>query len=188
MEANAPKPADEKKEVYSVWALPEEDAADRFRKVMEGLRSEFGGPKFDPHVTVVGAIKLTADEANKMFEAACDGLKAYTATVDRVGTGTFFYQCVFLLLRQKPEVMGAGAHCTNHFNYYSTIPYMPHLSLLYSDLTDEEKKKAQEKAYCLDESLDGLNFRLNRLALCKTDTEDKTLESWKKVAECNLSP
>ncbi|CAF2069751.1 unnamed protein product [Brassica oleracea var. botrytis] len=177
-----------KKYVYSVWALPDEETEPRFRKLMEALRSEFSGPRFDPHVTVVGATSLTAEEAKKMFESACDGLKAYTATVDRVSTGTFFYQCVFLLLKSTPEVMKAGEHCKNHFKCSTTTPYMPHLSLLYAELDEEGKKKAQEKAYTLDNSLDGLSFRLNRLALCKTDTEDKTLESWEKVAVCNLNP
>lgn len=93
-----------KKDVYSVWALPDDETEPRFRKLMEALRSEFSGPRFDPHVTVVGATSLTAEEAKKMFESACDGLKAYTATVDRVSTGTFFYQCVFLLLKSTPEV------------------------------------------------------------------------------------
>lgn len=66
--------------------------------------------------------------------------------------------------------------------------YMPHLSLLYADLTEEEKKRAQEKANVLDESIGSLSFQISRLALYKTDTEDKTLKSWEKVAECNLSP
>lgn len=65
---------------------------------------------------------------------------------------------------------------------------MPHLSLLYANLTEEEKKKAQEKANMLDESISGLSFQISRLALYKTDTEDKTLKSWEMVAECNLSP
>ncbi|TYJ30589.1 hypothetical protein E1A91_A06G140600v1 [Gossypium mustelinum] len=52
-----------KKDVYSVWALPHEDVTARVKKLMEGLRSEFGGPQFEPHVTVVGAISLTADDA-----------------------------------------------------------------------------------------------------------------------------
>ncbi|XP_010449444.1 PREDICTED: cyclic phosphodiesterase [Camelina sativa] len=176
-----------KKDVYSLWALPDEESEPRFRKLMEALRSEFTGPSFEPHVTVAVAT-LTAEEAKKLFESACDGLKSYTATVDRVSTGTFFFQCVYLLLKSTPEVMEAGEHCKNHFKCSTATPYMPHLSLLYAELTEEEKKKAQEKAYTLDNTLDGLSFRLNRLALCKTDTEDKTLESWERVAVCNLSP
>ncbi|XWS12453.1 hypothetical protein CRYUN_Cryun37aG0090000 [Craigia yunnanensis] len=177
-----------KKDVYSVWALPPEHVTAQVKKLMEGLRSEFGGPEFEPHVTVVGAISLTADDALAKFRSACDGLKAYNATVDRVATGTFFYQSVFLLLHPTPEVVEATAHCTGHFGYKSSTTYMPHLSLLYADLTEEEKKKAQEKANILDKSIGGLSFQISRLAFYKTDTEDKTLKSWEKVAECNLSP
>ncbi|VVB12524.1 unnamed protein product [Arabis nemorensis] len=179
---------EEKRQEYSVWALPDEETKPRFRELMEALRSEFSGPRFDPHVTVAVASNLTGEEAKKMFEEACDSFKAYTATVDRVSTGTFFFQCVFLLLQTTPEVMKAGEHFKKHFNCSTTTSYMPHSSLIYAELTEEEKKQALEKAYALDNSLDGLSFRLTQLVLYKTDTEDKTLESWEKVAECNLSP
>lgn len=65
---------------------------------------------------------------------------------------------------------------------------MPHLSLLYGDLSEEDKKKAQEKAKVLDEGLSNLSFTISRLALYKTETEDKTLKSWEKISECVLIP
>lgn len=63
---------------------------------------------------------------------------------------------------------------------------MPHLSLLYADLTEEEKKRAQEKANALDKGIGSLTFQITRLALYKTDTEDKSLKSWEKVMEFEL--
>lgn len=78
--------------------------------------------------------------------------------------------------------------CSRTNVFASIAAYMPHLSLLYADLTDEDKKKAQEKASILDESIAGLSFPITRLALYKTDTEDKTLKSWEKIAECLLQP
>ncbi|OIW00491.1 hypothetical protein TanjilG_27604 [Lupinus angustifolius] len=175
-------------EVYSVWAIPPEDVGERITKLMASLRSEFGGPPFQPHVTVVGAIRLTPDDAIKKFRSACDGLKAYDVTVDRVATGTFFYQCVYLLLNPNHPVVETSAHCCSHFGSQNSTPYMPHLSLLYQDLTVEEKQKAQERANILDDSLSGLSFQISRLALYKTDTEDKTLKSWEKIDEWTLSP
>lgn len=94
-----------KKDVYSVWALPQEDLRPRLKKLMGELRSEFGGPEFEPHVTAVGAISLTESDARDKFAKACEGLKAYTAKVEKVATGTFFYQCVFLLLHPTAEVI-----------------------------------------------------------------------------------
>ncbi|KAG6405087.1 hypothetical protein SASPL_132669 [Salvia splendens] len=163
----------------------------RLKKLMSGLRSEFGGPEFEPHVTVLGTIKLTECEARDMFQKACEGLKPYAGTVDKVATGTFFYQCVFLLLHPTPEVVEASDHSCAHFGFkrstrmplFEFLPaqgslesrgyiplsstslvvlfmfsyvdslrsYMPHLSLLYGDLTEEEKKTALEKACALDE-------------------------------------
>ncbi|XP_008383549.3 cyclic phosphodiesterase-like [Malus domestica] len=178
--------AAEVKNVYSVWALPPDDVAPRLKKLMQGLRAEFGGPQFEPHITVVGAISLTLDDALAKFRSASEGLKAYDAKVDRVATGTFFYQCVFLLINPTPQVVEASAHCSGHFGFKSSTPYMPHLSILYGDLTDEEKKKAQEKASTLDESIASLSFPVTRLALYKTDTDDITLKSWEKIAECTL--
>ncbi|XP_076924690.1 cyclic phosphodiesterase-like [Bidens hawaiensis] len=174
------------KHIYSVWALPPDHVSERVKHLMSGLRSEFGGPQFEPHVTVVGAIKLTEDDAREKLKKACEGLKVYNATVEKVETGTFFYQCVFLLLHKTKEVMETAAHCWSHFGFTSPTPYMPHLSILYADLTEEEKKRAQEKANALDESINSLSFPITRLALYKTDTEDKTLKSWGKVAEITL--
>ncbi|CAL5346243.1 unnamed protein product [Camellia sinensis] len=218
------------KHAYSVWAIPPENVRERLKKLMLALRSEFGGPEFEPHITVVRAISLTEDDALDKFRAACHGVKPYTATVEKVAIGT---SCVFLLLHPTSEQsrMGlnqlalaslartsqlggqefespfsgcdvppqtkrvewvsnflaeASSHCTGHFGHKTSTPYMPHLSLLYEDLSDEEKKKAQEKANVLDESIGNLSFEVTRLALYETNPEDKTLKSWKKIAECNL--
>ncbi|XP_010449443.1 PREDICTED: cyclic phosphodiesterase-like [Camelina sativa] len=176
---------EEEKAMYSVWAVPEGEVDDRFRRVMEGLRSEFGGPLFDPHLTLVGPLpyKLTASEAKRMFKAACEGFKAYPATVDQVSAGTSHFQCIYLSLRHTVEVMNAAGHFMAHFKPMTGKFYVPHMSILYGDLTDGEKKNALEKAYALDPSLDGLNFRINRVALWITDAD---VGSWVKIDEHNL--
>ncbi|VVA93008.1 unnamed protein product [Arabis nemorensis] len=109
----------------------------------------------------------------------------------------------------KSWVMRAAKHCKNHLRCSTTTPLYSscvlsshvgkhfhvdellqpaYLSLLYTELAEEKKKKTQGKANTFDNSLDGMSFRLNRLALCKTDIKDKTLESWEEVAVCNLNP
>ncbi|KAK9132308.1 hypothetical protein Scep_011836 [Stephania cephalantha] len=174
---------EEEKNVYSVWAMPTNAARERLKRVMEALRSEFGGPEFDPHITLVGAIKLTESEALDKFRSACEDLKrAYTVQMKSVSYGTFFYQCVYLLLQPTPQVMDVNAHCTGHFGYKSSTPYMPHLSLLYGDLTEEMKQRAKERVEVLDSSLGSLTFDIDSIALCKTDTEDRTLKSWGTIA------
>ncbi|EOA18891.1 hypothetical protein CARUB_v10007520mg [Capsella rubella] len=176
---------EEEKAMYSVWAVPEGDVDDRLRRVMEGLRSEFGGPLSDPHLTLVGPLpyKLTASEAKRMFKAACEGFKAYPVTIDQVSAGTSYFKCIYLSLRHTMEVMNAAGHFMARFKPVTGKIYVPHISILYGDLTEGEKKKALEEAYTLDPSLDGLNFRINRVALWITDAD---VGSWVKIDEHNL--
>lgn len=173
-------------ELYSVWALPPEDVATKIISLMSSLRSEFGGPEFEPHITVVGAIRLTPQDALNKFRSACEGVKAYQATVDQVSIGTTFYQCVFLLIHPTTEVVQISSHCCSHFGYNNSTPYMPHLSLLYANISDEMKKRAKEIADKLNEAVNGLKVPVTRLALYKTDTGDETLKSWEKIAEHDL--
>uniref|UniRef100_A0A1J3DJT1 Cyclic phosphodiesterase n=1 Tax=Noccaea caerulescens TaxID=107243 RepID=A0A1J3DJT1_NOCCA len=175
---------EEEKEMYAVWAVPEDDVEDRLGRLMEGLRSEFGGPPFGPHLTLIGPQKLTATEAKRMFKSACEGFKAYPATVDQVSTGDSYFQCVYVSLRHTPEVMNAAGHFMAHFKPFTGKFYVPHMSILYGDLTEEEKKKALEKAYALDSSVNGLSFRINRVALWITDAN---VGSWVKIDEHNLT-
>nr|CAD1824119.1 unnamed protein product [Ananas comosus var. bracteatus] len=165
---------------------PPEDVRGRLKGLMATLRSEFGGPAFDPHITVVGATRLHPAAAVEMLRSAAAALSPYPARVASVARGGFFYQCVYLLIDPSPEVVEASAHCCRHFGYQSSTPYMPHLSLLYGDLTDEEKERARRRVEELDKEICGLSFQISELALYKTDTEDKSLASWEKVEVCHL--
>ncbi|XP_062179237.1 cyclic phosphodiesterase-like [Phragmites australis] len=173
-------------EVYSVWALPPEPVRDRLRRAMEALRAAHGFPAFEPHATVVGAIRLRRAQAIEMLRAAAAGVRPYTVRVAGVARGDFFYQCVYLLLEPTPEVVEASDHCCGHFGYERSTPYMPHVSLLYGDLTDEEKEEARKKVEELDKDICGLQFEVSELALYRTDTEDKSLESWELVEVYHL--
>ncbi|KAI4312451.1 hypothetical protein MLD38_037259 [Melastoma candidum] len=55
--------------------------------------------------------------------------------------------------------------------------YTPHISLIYGDISDQRKKKAQEKANILDENLNCLSFKISRLVLCKSVFGDLATKS-----------
>jgi hypothetical protein len=98
-------PADQSpEEDFSVWALPPAPVRDRLRRIMEGLRAAHGGPAFEPHATVVGLFRSRRLAAVEVLRAAAGGVQPYTARVTGVARGTFFYQCVYLLLDPTPEV------------------------------------------------------------------------------------
>ncbi|KAK9919985.1 hypothetical protein M0R45_028555 [Rubus argutus] len=82
------------------------------------------------------------------------------------------------------KIWEAARHCSAHFGFYTE--HRPRLSLLFGNLTIEERKKAQEKVSIMDESITSLSFPITRLALYKVNYKDTTLKSWEKIAEYPL--
>ncbi|KAF8688314.1 hypothetical protein HU200_042272 [Digitaria exilis] len=162
-------------EVYSVWALPPEPARRRICRLMAELRAAHGGPAFEPHVTVVGAIL-------EALRAAAAGVRPYIARV--VSNREGFYRCGCLLLEPTPEVSLFAAVATTLQLCYD-FAYVPHVSLIYGDRTEEQEAAAMRKVQELDEDIRELQFEISDIALYKTDPED--VDSWELVEACNLT-
>ncbi|KAL6278515.1 hypothetical protein ACE6H2_022116 [Prunus campanulata] len=179
--SSAPNPVGQKVHRYAVWAVLPDHVSNRIKKVMEGLRDEFGGPEIQPHIPVLGSIHSKEDDIVRNFKEACGKTACYTCTVVDVLTGRFYYQNVYLFIH--PDQV---SYPTGNFNYcFDRLVNMPHLSLLYGDLTDEEKEKAKEKVMALDDGMVGLTFTITRFALYKCN-KDRTQKSWEKIAEHSL--
>ena len=55
---------------------------------------------------------------------------------DSVAYGDIFHQCVYLLCQTDPAIMAAGAEARWAFGQDGSAAFMPHLSLLYSDIDE----------------------------------------------------
>ncbi|KAM5560999.1 hypothetical protein ABKV19_021889 [Rosa sericea] len=122
---------------YSVWAIPPDDVSLRIKKVMEGLRSEFGGPEIEPHITVVESVRMThVDVLNKFRSLQSRVTSGYKAKVNQVVIRSFYYQCVSLVidssLDESIELWRATRACGTCFGFQNSV--RPHLSLLYGGI------------------------------------------------------
>ncbi|KAL6184506.1 hypothetical protein ACLB2K_045907 [Fragaria x ananassa] len=171
---------------YSVWAIPHDEVSIRVKKVMEGLRAEFGGPDIEPHIPIVGSIRMThEDMLNRFRDVQSRFISVFKAKVARVVFRSSYYQCVSLLMEssfttqnESFEIMELALSCNQRVR--------PLLSLHYGYLTEEEQKTAEEKIKILDESITSMSVPITRLALYKIDYKDTTLKSWEKIAEYPL--
>lgn len=108
--------------------------------------------------------------------------------------GSIFYQCVYILCAKSPETMLAAAAARKAFDKESLPPYMPHLSLLYSDMEAATRQAvaAEEVARLWGDKagyetlLPDPGFEATTISVWYTPTEDISLASWRKVAEFEL--
>jgi len=181
--------------MYSLWLEPPEGRlAEQLQAEVDRLRVQHGGPTFAPHVTL--AAFEAGDDATAEDWAAGTAAKLapiYVSFTD-VGAGTIFHQCVFIRCAKVDALMTAAetAKATLRLPQSS---YMPHLSLLYSDIDQDTRgavvQEVQQRLYGEAEGYDTLllepGFSATELSLWRTDAEDKSLESWVRLGRFKFS-
>ena len=65
-------------------------------------------------------------------------MQSYQLRLGRVAYGKPFYQCVYVLCETSAPVMEAAAKAKAHFGLPAS-EYMPHLSLLYSNISPDAR-------------------------------------------------
>ena len=115
--------------------------------------------------------------------------------------GTTYFQCVYLEAEVTMNLIRAREKAIETFDVRDARRYVPHMSLVYGDYSRSERvrltTKADEvfrKAFSLfntdeeneDENFTGEAFEATSVSLWKTDVEDKSCKSWRKIKEFPL--
>jgi Cyclic phosphodiesterase-like protein len=163
------------------------------------LTRKIDAPEFFPHVTLVGGIEQPKDQVLTMAEELASILNPIQIEFDKVAHGNIYHQCVYILCKATEELLVAGKAAKEAFGLDPSAVYMPHLSLIYSDMNIENRKELaaelQSKLFPVDNGgggeggssevtgrLEENGFLADSLAVWYTAGEDKSLESWRAVS------
>ncbi|CAI7879440.1 unnamed protein product [Closterium sp. NIES-54] len=158
---------------FSIWAMPEEGSAIHASAsaAISNLSSRFKCTPFEPHVTVIGAFGeregLDEQEVVKRMQRLSASLKPYDIQVMELAAGRLFFQCVYLKMLPSKEVLHVHNEAVEvmGMDRNSVAAYMPHLSLIYGDLSDAQKQEAKAAV----EETFSLQFRQSTMSVVGFD-------------------
>ncbi|CAJ1960656.1 unnamed protein product [Cylindrotheca closterium] len=120
---------------------------DFYQDIINKLAEEQGTfGDFIPHITLVAALELTAEEiVKKVRNEIAPKIPPYAFEVEKVSFKDAYFQSVFVKLHtDRPDGMlkQANALAKHVFPERQSDPaYMPHLSLVYGNLPKEQKEE-----------------------------------------------
>lgn len=125
--------------------MPDGEIFATYKQLIIDLATEFNGPSFDPHITVVPDYLGHIEEIKKRLMMGLTRIN-HPLTVELEGpiTGNQFYQCVYLLGQKTPQLMELFGSIREQFE--QPLGFMSHLSLFYGEKSVEERKIIAEKA------------------------------------------
>jgi 2'-5' RNA ligase len=107
--------------------------------VIGRLAKEHGGPVFAPHITITPTIDTGSGEATSILELITARVTPFDVSLDSVGHEPAYYRALYLRAMPCPHLTELNQAAKQAWELDPASPYMPHLSLLYSDIPDERK-------------------------------------------------
>ncbi|CEM35622.1 unnamed protein product [Vitrella brassicaformis CCMP3155] len=170
---------------FSLWL---EAPQSPFGDAIQRHAGELGTPEFSPHVTLIGGVKHLSLEAlqDKCMRLAASSRRA-TLTVTDVDYGEMFFQCIYALINKTQELTALHENAKKLLYTDEGVDfkgpndeYMPHLSLVYGELSKEVKG---ELSAILSEEVRGSEFTVGAIALYETGPD---IQDWKCIARYPL--
>ena len=161
-------------EKYSLWLRPFGDTAFSIQQRINKLSEKYGTPSFEPHVTLISGIRYGETELIQLTDTLAGALKPFDLLLTKAGYRDKFYQSLFVHIKKSDELMNAYNTALRLFDYEAEEEYIPHLSLLYGDLSQEEK----ERILSVMGREFHIRFGVHNLLLVKTEGKPK---DWEKI-------
>lgn len=164
---------------YALWLLPAEPVSTAFADLIESLRKSYRGPRFAPHVTLLGWVTGTEEALAQATAQLAAQLEPLTLRPVGLDGEPYYFRCFYLKLEKSEPLLRTHEQASALFNAGHSSDYLPHLSLIYGQLSAPQKRRLQ------GELIDTLSaeFVADRLQLVHITV---SVADWRAVTTCPL--
>jgi 2'-5' RNA ligase len=160
---------------YFLWLEPAGKAHELLATTIANLSQEHAGPRFDPHVTLLGDLAGTEAELSHRTRKLAQALPSIDLTLTVPAFQDQYFQCVFMCVEENARLLEAHMLARKVFHKEDVPPYMPHLSLLYG--LDARSLKEQ----IIGTLPASLNLRFTASAVTLLRAGGSNPKDWRKV-------
>ena len=165
---------------YSIWIMPDTREGERYADIIRLLSSTYSTPLFEPHVTLLGGLSGSEDFLIKGTSEIASPIHSFTMRFDKIGYLEEYFRSLFVLLKIDAELEDIWKTASAKF-HLRPDRYMPHMSLIYGFVPEEEKQEIIKKIKANDI---GNGFLAKKLALYSTEGH---VERWREIRSFDLS-
>src|SRR5690606_17347433 len=122
------------------WLQPSGYAYNILKTIIADLSTTYASPIFEPHVTLLSSLPGSKDDIVRRMTYLGSRVQPFDLHLIEPAYGDRYFQCIFFKARESPSLIAAHELANNLFGNISRT-FMPHLSLMYGDVSLELKKQ-----------------------------------------------
>lgn len=128
--------------MYSLWLMPDAESLSRLQPVYAQLCRQFGAPRFDLHLTLLGGQTLDLTYLKHTLAEMARGVAPFTAAVQDIRTSDAYFQSFYALFAAAGPVLTLKERAMRLAAGEGVGAFMPHVSLLYGPVEAQAKAEA----------------------------------------------
>lgn len=163
---------------YSLWLEIEDRISLQLSEVIKNIAIEADSRPFKPHITLIGGINPKTINIVDCFDQISSDTKPFRLKLGKVITEASHYKSIFLPCEKDDKLISLNNKCQSIFN--KSYEYKPHLSLLYSDTSQDDKIKIIKKYSC--KKFEDLEVKIVAISLCYAKDDVDNWKILKRVA------
>ena len=165
---------------YALWLAPDEAASIQLQSVIDQLAASYSGPRFAPHMTVLGWVRGEEEELAEKTASLAAGLAPIEVKATGFAGAPYYFRCFFAPLESSAPLRRAVGDAAHHFGTSAGMDHTPHVSLPYGQIDREEKKTVPQQ---IGQKVPR-RFTLDRLQLVRMSV---SVSAWEIVTESPLT-
>ncbi len=127
---------------FAIWLTPAPTDRRWLSKVIQDYAQAYSSPAFEPHVTIYSGVCSAQDSLTEIVSKAADGLKPLALEVAGLGYTENFFRTGFITFVPHEALSALSRSVDGQLQRSTDYQLEPHLSLVYKDLTIDQKRLA----------------------------------------------
>jgi len=149
------------------------------QRIIEILAQKCSTPLFAPHVTLLGQLSQEADWIKIQLEKLSAGVPVLQLDISQLSMTDQYFRSIILKIAPNTDLDLFYRAAASVFPIAAEVPFVPHLSLLYSDLEWPKKRQVMENVSIPT----SITVRIKEVVLMETKGQP---EHWREVARIPL--
>ncbi|MFB0515661.1 MAG: 2'-5' RNA ligase family protein [Candidatus Neomarinimicrobiota bacterium] len=166
-------------QTYSLWFMPRGTLYRSLEYTIARLSQAWGTPRFEPHVTLLGALTGLDEKIIQQTARLAGLLQSPTIQLTSLSGSETYFRCLYIRVEPTAEVLAIHQQARELFQQPDEPPFRPHLSLMYGHQPRQVRNDIIDR---LGDKFQG-EFIANELHLCDTTGVP---DSWQRVRSFSL--
>ena len=163
--------------MYAVFLLFEKNDKEYLTQIISKLSNQYGSQFFTPHVTVYGLVDTSLEELDEIILNSIEGIKSFNIEKNIISFSDDFWKTLFIEFKPNDNMLEINKNLTQHLSKFAKYEFKPHASLIYKEMSNDEKQKLSETIQIKN------SFKIIGIGI---EVYSERIEEWKIIREHQL--